>query len=156
MKLFYSILFFIILMIINAEREQVQHGAASAKFRSEHISHGRHNLESDHQAVLGWYLREGEEWQLLALSYTLFPHTLFSGSKKMASEFDELPQDESKRRLAVIAHRMDTNGDNFIDEFELSDWIHRFLFLNLYGGEEIVFLLSFITLLFPVVFKNYS
>ncbi|VDM40819.1 unnamed protein product [Toxocara canis] len=47
------------------------------------------------------------------------------GSKKSADEFDDLPAEESKRRLAIIARRMDTDGDGFIDSNELTDWIHK-------------------------------
>ncbi|KHN72759.1 Reticulocalbin-2 [Toxocara canis] len=82
-----------------ADREHEAHGATSAKFRIDHEAKGQHDTHADHRAVLG--------------------------SKKSADEFDDLPAEESKRRLAIIARRMDTDGDGFIDSNELTDWIHK-------------------------------
>uniref|UniRef100_A0A915BG54 Reticulocalbin-3 n=1 Tax=Parascaris univalens TaxID=6257 RepID=A0A915BG54_PARUN len=85
--------------VIVADREHEAHGASSAKFRVDHEAKGQHDAHADHRAVLG--------------------------SKKSADEFDDLPAEESKRRLAIIARRMDANGDGFVDANELIDWIHK-------------------------------
>jgi Ca2+-binding EF-hand superfamily protein len=45
----------------------------------------------------------------------------------MANEFDDLSPDESKKRLKVLANKMDANKDGFVDKSELTDWIHNSL-----------------------------
>lgn len=87
-----------IFLLANGDREHEAHGAASAKFRHEHEA-GGHNEHADHRAVLG--------------------------SEKAAKEFDELSPDESRRRLRILAKRMDNNQDGYIDEDELVEWIHK-------------------------------
>uniref|UniRef100_A0AC35TLT7 Reticulocalbin-2 n=1 Tax=Rhabditophanes sp. KR3021 TaxID=114890 RepID=A0AC35TLT7_9BILA len=52
-------------------------------------------------------------------------HEAIIGSKKEAEEFDELSADESKKRLAIIARRMDTDGNGIIVEKELEAWIYQ-------------------------------
>ena len=47
------------------------------------------------------------------------------GSSKDAEEFDQLPPEEAKKRLKVLVHKMDVNGDNFVDKSELQAWILR-------------------------------
>ncbi|XP_028140634.1 calumenin [Diabrotica virgifera virgifera] len=62
----------------------------------EHSENGHHNPEYDHEAFLG-----AEE----------------------AKTFDQLPPEESKRRLGIIADKIDVNNDGFINREELKDWI---------------------------------
>ncbi|VDL72320.1 unnamed protein product [Nippostrongylus brasiliensis] len=50
---------------------------------------------------------------------------MFSSSKKVASEFDEMSPEESKKRLRVLANKMDTNNDGFIDDAELTNWVRN-------------------------------
>ncbi|VDK45622.1 unnamed protein product [Anisakis simplex] len=88
-----------VVVTVSSDREHEAHGATSAKFRVDHEAKGQHNPHADHKAVLG--------------------------SKKSADEFDDLPAEESKRRLGIIALRMDKNGDGFVDSDELTDWIHN-------------------------------
>lgn len=57
--------------------------------------------------------------------YTEFDHEAILGSVKEAEEFDNLPPEESKRRLGVLVQKMDTNGDGYIDRHELKAWILR-------------------------------
>lgn len=52
---------------------------------------------------------------------------IFLGSKKTAEEFDKLSPEESKKRLGVIAKKMDLNGDGFVDRYELKTWIYNSL-----------------------------
>uniref|UniRef100_A0A183IMB8 Reticulocalbin-3 n=1 Tax=Soboliphyme baturini TaxID=241478 RepID=A0A183IMB8_9BILA len=47
----------------------------------------------------------------------------FAGSKKTAEEFDTLSPNESKRRLRILAKKMDINQDGFVDFEELVEWI---------------------------------
>ncbi|KAJ8927122.1 hypothetical protein NQ314_020395 [Rhamnusium bicolor] len=61
----------------------------------EHFENEHHNPEYDHEAFLG------EE----------------------AKTFDQLPPEESKRRLGLIVDKIDTNNDSFISREELKDWI---------------------------------
>ncbi|XP_018572826.1 calumenin [Anoplophora glabripennis] len=61
----------------------------------EHFENEHHNPEYDHEAFLG------EE----------------------AKTFDQLPPEESKRRLGIIFDKIDTNNDSIISREELKDWI---------------------------------
>lgn len=54
-----------------------------------------------------------------------FDHEAIIGSVKEAEEFDNLPPEESKRRLGLLVIKMDTNDDRFIDRHELKAWILR-------------------------------
>ncbi|XP_049871716.1 reticulocalbin-2 isoform X2 [Pectinophora gossypiella] len=78
----------------NAERES--DGSYRAR-DAEHYGDSGHNVEFDHEAILG--------------------------SVKEAEEFDKLSPDESKERLAQLLPRMDINGDKHIDRKELKQWI---------------------------------
>ena len=80
------------------DKESVQHGAASSRFQEMHEKQG-HDSHLDHQAILG--------------------------SKKTAEEFDDLTPEESKRRLRILATKMDKNSDGFVDQQELSEWIQK-------------------------------
>lgn len=51
-----------------------------------------------------------------------YDHEAFLG-KEQAAEFDELSPDESRRRLAVIAGKIDADGDGKVSEDELERWI---------------------------------
>ncbi|CAG9857216.1 unnamed protein product [Phyllotreta striolata] len=62
----------------------------------EHFENEHHNPEYDHEAFLG---------------------------PKDAKTFDQLPPEESKRRLGVIFDKIDSNNDGFINREELKDWI---------------------------------
>ncbi|RZB89888.1 calumenin [Asbolus verrucosus] len=61
----------------------------------EHFENEHHNPQYDHEAFLG------EE----------------------AKTFDQLPPEESKRRLGLIVDKIDNNNDGFISREELKDWI---------------------------------
>uniref|UniRef100_A0A914CKF2 Reticulocalbin-3 n=1 Tax=Acrobeloides nanus TaxID=290746 RepID=A0A914CKF2_9BILA len=52
-------------------------------------------------------------------------HQAILGSKKTAEEFDDLTPEESKRRLRILATKMDKNSDGFVDQQELSGWIQQ-------------------------------
>jgi len=73
-------------------------GAFSPRDHS-HYAGEEHNVEFDHEAILG--------------------------SAKDAEEFDHLPAEEAKRRLAILLKKMDLNGNNMITTTELKQWILR-------------------------------
>lgn len=45
----------------------------------------------------------------------------------MANEFDELSPEESKKRLKVLAIKMDVNKDGYVTMAELSSWVRQSL-----------------------------
>lgn len=51
-----------------------------------------------------------------------FDHEAFLGEEQ-AREFDSLSPEESKRRLGIIADRLDSNKDGKVDTDELKEWI---------------------------------
>ncbi|XP_037939096.1 calumenin-B [Teleopsis dalmanni] len=53
---------------------------------------------------------------------TQYDHEAFLGEDE-AKEFDQLPPEESKRRLGVIVDRIDDNKDGLVDLSELKRWI---------------------------------
>lgn len=61
----------------------------------EHFQNEHHNTQYDHEAFLG------EE----------------------AKTFDQLPPEESRRRLAIIVDKIDHNSDGLVTQEELKDWI---------------------------------
>lgn len=83
--------------------ELESHGGRSPheRFHDAHYKNGQHDEHMDHQAILG--------------------------SKKTADEFDTLAPEESKKRLRLMATKMDTNVDGFVDKAELKAWIFKSL-----------------------------
>uniref|UniRef100_A0A183BU04 Reticulocalbin-3 n=1 Tax=Globodera pallida TaxID=36090 RepID=A0A183BU04_GLOPA len=81
------------------DKEELHHGRET--FEQKHMNMGKHNVEMDHKAILG--------------------------SEKSAHEFDELPTEESKKRLRVLAKRMDRDKDGFVTMEELADWVKNSL-----------------------------
>lgn len=65
----------------------------------DHYNDDGHNNEFDHQAILG--------------------------SKSKAKEFDQLSDEESKRRLKLLVTKggMDADSDGYVDMIELINWI---------------------------------
>lgn len=58
--------------------------------------------------------------------FTEFDHEAMLGSVKEAEEFHQLSPEESKRRLHIlVATKIDTNKDQFIDKHELKAHILR-------------------------------
>lgn len=58
--------------------------------------------------------------------FTEFDHEAMLGSVKEAEEFHQLSPDESKRRLHIlVATKIDTNKDQFVDKHELKAHILR-------------------------------
>lgn len=78
--------------------ERTEDGAFSPR-DMDHYAGGEHHQEFDHEAILG--------------------------SVKEAEEFDKLPMQESKRRLAILLKKMDLDNDKFIERNELKAWILR-------------------------------
>jgi len=81
-------------------KEREEDGAFSPKDKG-HTKGGEHDPHWDHEAILG--------------------------SKKEAEEFDELDPEEAKKRLRVLAVKMDRNGDGVVDKTEMHQWIVRSL-----------------------------
>ncbi|CAG9853696.1 unnamed protein product [Phyllotreta striolata] len=65
------------------------------------------------------FSEDGEE------HHSEFDHEAILGSHKEADEYDHLPPEESKRRLAILLTKMDLNNDSQIDRNELKAWIIR-------------------------------
>ncbi|RCN48571.1 EF hand [Ancylostoma caninum] len=106
-------LLILLLPLVAADKEREVDGAAARIHR--HLGGSEDDHEGDHQAILG--------------------------SRKAAEEFDDMPIEESKRRLEILARKMDMNEDGFIgslfanltifrlygslDESELTNWVER-------------------------------
>ncbi|GAB1606454.1 reticulocalbin-2-like [Argonauta hians] len=86
----------LLFLLVNAEQENVKHGGHDHYF-AEHFKNGAHNPYFDHLAILG--------------------------SKKTEEEFEELPPEEAKDRLAKLIPMMDLNKDGFLVLPELQSWI---------------------------------
>ena len=80
-------------LTVFADEEVSEHGL----HLDPHYEDGEHNVEYDHQAVLG--------------------------SRDMSKEFSELSPEEAKTRLDAIITKMDTNADGLVTREELSVWI---------------------------------
>ncbi|XP_023170797.1 reticulocalbin-2 isoform X1 [Drosophila hydei] len=80
-------------------KERVKDGSYVPRDGHHHNDLGEHNVEFDHEAIIG--------------------------NTKDAQEFDTLSPEESKRRLAILIEMMDLNSDKFIDRHELKAWILR-------------------------------
>ncbi|XP_023942951.2 reticulocalbin-2 [Bicyclus anynana] len=77
----------------------------------DHYNDVEHNVEFDHEAIIG--------------------------SVKEAEEFDRLSPEESRQRLQKLLYRMDLNGDQFISRPELKKWIlNSFINLSKEEAEE--------------------
>ncbi|XP_045458854.1 reticulocalbin-2 [Melitaea cinxia] len=63
----------------------------------DHYNDEGHNVEFDHEAILG--------------------------SVKEAEEYDKLSPEEAKQRLEQLLPKMDVNGDSYISNYELKAWI---------------------------------
>jgi len=87
----------------HGQKEMESHGGRNPheRFQDAHYKNGQHDDHMDHQAVLG--------------------------SKKTAEEFDKLAPEESKKRLRIMAKKMDLNADGFVDKHELKTWIFNSL-----------------------------
>lgn len=81
----------------NLEREE--DGSFKPRDHNHLGDDGSHNIEFDHEAILG--------------------------SSKEAEEYDTLPPEEAKKRLLVLVKKMDLNNDQHIDRNELKAWIIR-------------------------------
>uniref|UniRef100_A0A8R1TJS0 Reticulocalbin-3 n=1 Tax=Onchocerca volvulus TaxID=6282 RepID=A0A8R1TJS0_ONCVO len=89
----------LLLPILKSDQEHVEHGF-SGKFKKEHGAEGdQHNVHADHEVVIG--------------------------SRKEAEIFDDLSPEEAKRRLAILAKKMDKNGDGYVTREELEEVIKQ-------------------------------
>ncbi|XP_034097385.1 reticulocalbin-2 [Drosophila sulfurigaster albostrigata] len=83
----------------HTSKERIKDGVYVPRDAHHHGEHGEHNVEFDHEAIIG--------------------------NTKEAQEFDTLTPEESKRRLAILIRMMDLNKDEYIDRHELKAWILR-------------------------------
>jgi len=80
-------------------REREDDGAFSPRDSHHTDGDGRHDSKFDHEAILG--------------------------SHKEAEDFEKLPPEEAKKRLLVLAGKMDRNQDGAVDKVEMHQWIIR-------------------------------
>ncbi|XP_042259724.1 calumenin-A [Thunnus albacares] len=64
-----------------------------------------------------------------------YDHEAFLGQDE-AKTFDNLPPEESRRRLGIIVDKMDSNKDGFISEEELKVWIKNAQKKHIYDSVE--------------------
>lgn len=83
----------------SSTNERLEDGSYRSRDADHQHDDGEHNVEFDHEAILG--------------------------SLKTAEEFDQLPPEESKRRLRLLVITMDLNNDGYIDRHELKAHILR-------------------------------
>ncbi|VDO37545.1 unnamed protein product, partial [Onchocerca flexuosa] len=88
----------LLLSIVKSDQEHVEHGF-SGKFKKEHGEGDQHNVHADHEVVIG--------------------------SRKEAEIFDDLSPEEAKRRLAILAKKMDRNDDGYVTREELEEVIKQ-------------------------------
>lgn len=94
-----SYILILLLPVVKSDREHIEHGF-SAKFNREHGAEGnQHNVHADHKAVIG--------------------------SRKEAEAFDDLSPEEAKRRLAILAKKMDKDDDGYVTHEELETVIKQ-------------------------------
>lgn len=79
--------------------ERLEDGTLGGRGMHHYHEDGEHNVEFDHEAILG--------------------------SVKTAEEFDNLPPAVAKQRLGELVKKMDRNADQFVDRHELKAWILR-------------------------------
>ncbi|XP_026322973.1 reticulocalbin-2 isoform X6 [Hyposmocoma kahamanoa] len=77
--------------------ERESDGSFRARDAGHYDDEARHNVEFDHEAILG--------------------------SVKEAEEFDKLTPEESRAKLSLLLPKMDINGDKHLDPTELKKWI---------------------------------
>jgi len=87
------------LAAVHHHKEREEDGAISPKDKGHSNAGGEHDPHFDHQAILG--------------------------SHKEADEFDDLAPEEAKKRLRILAGKMDRNSDGVVDKTELHQWIVR-------------------------------
>jgi Ca2+-binding EF-hand superfamily protein len=80
--------------LVSGDQEHLQHGG---HVHTKHDVNGQHNVEFDHEAILG--------------------------SQDVNDEFSKLSASEAKKKLAVLLSKMDVNGDSYISSNEISDWV---------------------------------
>ncbi|KAM9334788.1 calumenin-A [Symphorus nematophorus] len=64
-----------------------------------------------------------------------YDHEAFLGEEE-AKTFDQLPPDESKRRLGIMVDKIDSNNDGFVSEDELKLWIKEAQKKHIYNNVE--------------------
>lgn len=88
--------------------------------------HGHHHEINKERTEDGVFLpRDSNHLDENGEHMSEFDHEAIIGSVKEAEEFDQLSPAESKRRLAILATRMDLNSDDHIDRHELKAHILR-------------------------------
>uniref|UniRef100_A0A0A9WL96 Reticulocalbin-3 n=1 Tax=Lygus hesperus TaxID=30085 RepID=A0A0A9WL96_LYGHE len=96
MKLAILIYLFQLVFQVKASPKDLKNDLKSKDLdEKDHYKEGAHNAEYDHEAFLG------EE----------------------AKSFQDLPPEESKKRLGIIVDKIDTNKDGTVSRHELQDWI---------------------------------
>lgn len=92
--------------------------SAHVHVHESHRSHSKERIEDGHvPRARDHYTDDGHNNE--------FDHQAILGSKSKAKEFDQLSDEESKKRLRLLVTKggMDADGDGFVDMIELIDWI---------------------------------
>ncbi|CAG9771758.1 unnamed protein product [Ceutorhynchus assimilis] len=91
-------------------------------------SHGTHehtNLNKERESDGAYSPRETQHYDEDGAHHEDFDHEAILGSAKEAEEYDHLPPEEAKKRLAILLKKMDLTNDSYIDRQELKAWILR-------------------------------
>ncbi|XP_014672656.1 PREDICTED: calumenin-A-like [Priapulus caudatus] len=96
MKITSGVLLLVAVTCASCEIQNSAHVKDKPLSSEEHFDGVEHNAQYDHEAFLG---------------------------QNEAGQFDQLPPDESRRRLGIIVDKIDTDGDGFVSEPELTSWI---------------------------------
>lgn len=89
-----------------------------------HSSHS-HDVHKERESDGSYSPRDHEHFTDGGDHHNEFDHEAILGSYKEAEEYDHLPPEEAKNRLAILLKKMDLSGDKFIDRKELKAWILR-------------------------------
>lgn len=90
----------------HGHKERLEDGSFSPRDSHHHGDGGEHNVEFDHEAILGIIL-QSEMKTAKNLTYSMYT----VGSVREAEAFDNLSPEESKKRLAVLVTKMDLNSE---------------------------------------------
>ncbi|XP_072936513.1 reticulocalbin-2 [Epargyreus clarus] len=102
----------------------------SAVYCASAAVHSHNHLDSNEKESDGAYRQRDYDHYSMGAHNVEFDHEAIIGSVKEAEEYDKLTPDESRRRLGLLLPKMDLNGDQFIDRKELKQWILN-SFINL-------------------------
>lgn len=101
--------FIILVVVLSCAMSTVLTRPPDSKEKKDRTLHDKPLSESDH-------FDEGDEHNVN------YDHEAFLGEEE-SKTFDQLSPDESKQRLGKLVAKIDKDGDGFVTEQELMDWI---------------------------------